>query len=89
MMKLSIGVAAALALGSLVNTASAAVVCRLDPYGDNFLSLRAGPGGGFPEIARLDPDTGLSVYGGQGPWLRVRTQDGAEGWVFRRYVCGR
>jgi|HubBroStandDraft_6_1064221.scaffolds.fasta_scaffold558316_2 uncharacterized protein YraI len=81
--------AAALIFAASAIAADAAIVCRLNPYGDNYLSLRAGPGSDFAEITRLGPDTGLSVFGGEGPWLRVRTEDGSVGWVFSRYVCGR
>ena len=88
MKKLVLCATAALVLGSSAIAAKAAVVCRLNPYGDNFLSLRSGPGTDFSEIARLDPDTGLSVYGGRGAWLRVQAGD-LVGWVYRRYVCGR
>lgn len=87
MRKLFVCMAAALALGSSAAPADAAYVCRLNPYGDNFLSLRTGPGSGFPEIARLGPNTGLSVLNGRGAWLRVQAEDGNVGWVFSRYVC--
>jgi uncharacterized protein YraI len=89
MKKLLVCAATALVLGLSTLSASAAVVCRLNPYGDNFLSLRAGPGSGFPEITRLGPNTGLSVLRGRGAWLEVQTEDGQVGWVFSRYVCGR
>ncbi len=89
MKKLLICAAALLALVSYAIPAEAAVVCRLNPYGDNFLSLRTGPGSWFPEIDRLGPDTGLSVLSGQGGWLQVQTDSGSKGWVFSRYVCGR
>ena len=67
--------------------ASAEYVCRLNPYGDNFLSLRTGPGTHYPEIDRLGPGAGLAVLRGSGPWLYVRTADGATGWGFSQYVC--
>ena len=67
--------------------AAAEYVCRLNPYGDNFLSLRTGPGTHYPEIDRLGPGAGLSVLRGSGPWLYVRTQSGEMGWVFSQYVC--
>ena len=69
-------------------SADAAVVCRLDPYGDNYLSLRNGPGTDFPEITRLGPGTGLSIIDVAGAWLRVQTENGAQGFVSSRYVCG-
>jgi uncharacterized protein YraI len=89
MRKLLICAAVVTALSSAAIPAKAAVVCRLDPYGDNFLSLRSGPGGRFPEIDRLGPGTGVSIFTSAGPWLNVRTADGQIGWVHGNYVCGR
>lgn len=89
MKKLLVSITALLAVGATAIPANAAFVCRLNPYGDNFLSLRSGPGSSFAELERLGPRTGLSVLGGDGPWLRVRTEEGSVGWVFADYVCGR
>jgi uncharacterized protein YraI len=89
MRKILVCMAALLALGATAISADAAFVCHLNPYGDNFLSLRTGPGSGFAEIQRLGPHTGLSILGGEGPWLRVQTEHGSVGWVFSDYVCGR
>jgi hypothetical protein len=62
-------------------------VAGLDPYGDNFLALRAGPGTSFRTIRRMGPDTILTVLRRRGAWLRVRTEDGEEGWAFGQYVA--
>ena len=78
-------VAVLLALAAAI-PAEAAYVCRLNPRGDNFLSLRSGPGTGYSEITHLDPDTELNVLDQEGAWLRVRT-GGLIGWVYSRYVC--
>jgi hypothetical protein len=63
-------------------------VTGLDPYGDNFLSLREGPGADYDEIERMGPGTQLQVIGRSGAWLRVRLDDGLEGWAFGRYIAG-
>lgn len=66
--------------------AAADYVTGLNPYGDNFLSFRTGPGTRYQEMRRLGPGTYVEVIGAEGPWLRVRLEDGAVGWVFSRYV---
>ena len=77
----------AIGVATAATPVAAEYVCRLNPYGDNFLSLRTGPGSHYPEVDRLGPGTGLSVLRGSGPWLYVQTEDGARGWVFSQYVC--
>ncbi len=67
--------------------AKAAIVCGLNPYGDNFLSPRSGPGTGFPELRRLGPSTYVVVLGYRGPWRLVRLLDGVQGWVHGRWLC--
>jgi hypothetical protein len=47
------------------------VVTGLDPYGDNFLSLRAGPGGGGTEILRLDTGAEVIICDERGSWYGV------------------
>jgi uncharacterized protein YraI len=82
-----IPLAAALTLAVSAATAHADYVCRLNPYGDNFLSLRSGPGSGYPEIVRMGENTVLTVLGGSGPWLRVRMLNGTIGWAHSRWIC--
>jgi len=60
---------------------------RAQPYGDNFLSPRSGPGTGFPELRRLGPSTYVVVLGYRGPWRLVRLLDGVQGWVHGRWLC--
>jgi uncharacterized protein YraI len=79
--------AVALTLAATTVAARAEFVCGLDPYGDNFLSMRTGPGTRFPEIARLGENTALGVIGRRGSWLRVSTRVYGSGWVSRSYVC--
>lgn len=62
-------------------------VCRLDPNGDNFLSLRTGPRSSASEILRLSANTPLVVLETRGSWLRVRLRDGTLGWVYGQWVC--
>ena len=88
MKKLAAVAALTVTLAGFAAPAHAAYVCRLNPYGDNFLSLRTGPGSRFDEIDRLGPNTQLTVLRQSGGWLYVRTESGDTGWVFSRYVCG-
>ncbi|WP_295457822.1 caspase family protein [uncultured Thiodictyon sp.] len=67
--------------------AANAHVCRLDPNGDNFLSLRSGPRSSASEFFRLSGNTALAVLETRGPWLRVRLRDGTLGWAFGQWVC--
>ncbi|MEC9342758.1 MAG: caspase family protein [Pseudomonadota bacterium] len=62
-------------------------VTGLDASGDNFLSLRTGPGTSNPEIARLRPNTPLTVTGNSGRWLRVNLDNGMDGWAYGKYVA--
>ncbi len=78
----------ALAFAASITAADPAVVCRLNPYGDNFLSLRTGPGAGYEEIDRMGPNTVLAILSGRGAWLYVRTAYGLSGWAHSRYICG-
>jgi len=75
-------------LAMSAQTARADYVCNLNPYGDNFLSLRTGPGGSYDEIERMGENTVLRVIGSRGPWLNVRKRDGSEGWAHSRWICG-
>ncbi len=70
--------------------AQAACVVGLNPYGDNYLSLRTGPGTGFGEIRRMGPQTQLRILERAGPWRRVRLNNGVQGWAHGRYIgrCG-
>jgi hypothetical protein len=62
------------------------VVAGLDPAGDNFLSLRSGPGAGYREIARMLPGTRATVNAAEGKWLSVTLSSGMTGWAFGRYL---
>jgi Caspase domain/Bacterial SH3 domain len=58
----------------------------LDPNGDNFLSVRTGPGTGFTEVDRLYTGNGVNICSQQGKWLRVK-YGGGTGWVYGKYVA--
>ncbi len=62
-------------------------VTGLDPQGDNWLALKSAPNLNAPRLAKLPPDTLLTVLGQQGGWLRVRLRNGSEGWTAARYVA--
>lgn len=51
------------------------------------VNFREGPGTGFPSQDLLALGTGVEVLEEEGDWLRVRTESGAEGWVFARFVA--
>jgi len=72
-------------------------VCRLNPAGDNFLSLRSCGSSRCPEIMRLGPGTSLSTmepYTLKG-WRQVivkrspqdESYSGPDGWVYSKYIC--
>ncbi len=58
----------------------------LDPNGDNFLSVRTGPGTGYEEIDRIFNGNGVSICSQQGKWLKVK-YGGGRGWVYGKYVA--
>lgn len=46
-------------------------VTWLNPKGDNFLSVRSGPGGKYTEISRLASGTDIFICNERSPWLGV------------------
>lgn len=62
-------------------------VTGLDPSGDNFLALRAAPGGGGQRIATMGPDTLLKVVEASGSWRRVVLLDGTSGWAHGNWIA--
>ncbi|MBN9669216.1 caspase family protein [Roseibium aggregatum] len=68
-------------------SASQGYVTNLDPRGDNYLSLRTGPSSRYREIARMGPNTRLTILGRNGSWLNVALSDGRSGWAHSRYVA--
>lgn len=63
-----------------------ALVHGLKSTGDNYLSLRKGPGTNFAEIARMRSNTGLTIDGRTSKWYRVTLSNGMSGWAFSKYV---
>jgi hypothetical protein len=53
---------------------------------DNIVALRDGPGTIYTVLARLSKGTQVSVLAEQEDWIRVRTADGIEGWVFSQLL---
>ena len=47
------------------------------------LAVRSAPGAHFKRIAFVDKDRTVGLLGRwqEGPWVRIRTDDGTEGWV--------
>ena len=71
-------------------------VCRLDPYGDNYLSLRTCPSTRCREIFRMGPGTRLAALGPDEVrgWRQVEIEPGQpgaglRGWAYGRYLCDR
>ncbi len=73
------------------------IVCKLNPSGDNYLSLRLCGSTRCTVIMRLGPDymlTSLEPYGKNG-WRKVITRgyaqdntgSGIKGWVYEKYIC--
>ncbi|MHB1101399.1 MAG: SH3 domain-containing protein [Devosia sp.] len=74
-----------LALGA--SAARADYVTGLNPRGDNFLALRTGPGTSYRIVRHMGPDTVVTVLQRRGDWLRVRLEEGTEGWAFGEYIA--
>lgn len=61
-------------------------VTGLKGSGDNFLSLRSGPGSSKRELARMQADTPLSVTGESNGWYQVSLSNGMRGWAHSKYI---
>lgn len=53
------------------------------------LCLRAGPGNEYKVIRTLKTDTPLEVLEEDELYLKVRTDEGEEGWVLKRYISSK
>ncbi|MFZ1813709.1 MAG: caspase family protein [Rhizobiaceae bacterium] len=73
--------------GSPQQIARGGIVSGLASSGDNFLSLRTGPGTSFREIARMREYTRLTVNVSRGDWYQVSLENGMRGWAFGKYVA--
>jgi uncharacterized protein YraI len=65
---------------------SIAVVGGLEKTGDNFLSLRTGPGTNYPEIARMRINTRVTITGTNGNWREIALDNGLRGWAFGGFL---
>ena len=73
------------------------VVCNLDPAGDNWLALKAGPDMKSQRLMKLGPGTFLQTWEPDpvGDWREVTVMrdsqdwygDGPHGWVHTNYIC--
>ncbi|WP_370048554.1 MULTISPECIES: SH3 domain-containing protein [Salipiger] len=71
-----------------INTDTGCLVTGLDPNGDGFLALRAGPGSGYAQIGSLHNGDAAYLRACEGKWCFVR--NGAlngrearfEGWIY-------
>jgi hypothetical protein len=70
-------------------------VCRLNPYGDNYLSLRTCPSTRCREITRMGPGTevvSINPYPRR-RWWEIEILDangmrtGIAGWAYGGYLC--
>ncbi len=51
------------------------------------VNMRAGPGTGFEVVGQLTAGQMAEVLEADGNWLRVRGEDGAEGWMSARFLA--
>lgn len=72
---------------NIVHNFEVGYVCKLNPNGDNFLSLREGPGTFYPEILRIGGNTVLNFLEVRKPWYHVRMNNGITGWVHSHWIC--
>lgn len=95
---IGIGLAAALGTAAWAYSGEYYVTCHLDPNGDNWLALKAGPDIGSQRLAKLGPGTFLMTWDPEpvGAWRKVSVvaapTDGAQvtgpsGWVHTSYIC--
>jgi hypothetical protein len=50
---------------------------------DAFIDLRTGPGRGFPATRSVERSSRIQLLRQRTDWIKVRTDDGREGWVHR------
>ncbi|PTV95519.1 hypothetical protein C8J27_104155 [Rhodobacter aestuarii] len=102
-MRKSLTITAAFALAAGVATALWAysgeqyVVCNLNPNGDNWLALKAGPNINSKRLMKLGPGTFLETWSPDpvGAWREVTVMrdindwhgNGPHGWVHVNYIC--
>ncbi|WP_439602021.1 SH3 domain-containing protein [Devosia sp.] len=74
------------ALGALVASGFGMAPALADgAVASGFVNVRAGPGGGHPVVAVLDPGQRVRIDHCRGPWCLIR-QAGPGGWVDANYL---
>jgi uncharacterized protein YraI len=74
------------ALGALVASGFGMAPALADgAVASGFVNVRAGPGGGHPVVAVLDPGQRVRIDHCRGPWCLIR-QAGPDGWVDANYL---
>ncbi len=74
------------ALGALVASGFGTAPALADgAVASGFVNVRAGPGGGHPVVAVLDPGQRVRIDHCRGPWCLIR-QAGPDGWVDANYL---
>ena len=63
------------------------VTCRLNPRGDNYLSLRSYGSTSARELDRMGPNTRVMFLERSGSWYKIRTSYGRVGWAYSKYLC--
>lgn len=58
----------------------------LDPEGDGFLAVRAGPGSGYRTIDRLVNGDQVYVFVTKGHWCGITYRDGRKGWSHKKWL---
>ena len=61
-------------------------VSGLNPNGDNWLALKSRPDLNATRLRKLPPATPLTPLWREGEWIKVKLDDGQEGWVYSKYV---
>ena len=93
----SVGLALALIGPAQAYDGEEYVVCRLNPYGDNYLSLRTCGSTKCRAVRRLGPNTPLRSWNPSGvrgwrkvdvlPYLGAPHRNYLSGWVYQKYIC--
>lgn len=72
---------------------ASSVVAGLDPNGDGFLAVRAGPGTNYPKIGELHEGDVVNTCDARGPWIGILLSYpkpgqplGPGGWVHGRWL---
>jgi N-acetylmuramoyl-L-alanine amidase len=67
--------------------AEGAAAAELRQVTGDRVNMRAGPGTGFDVVGQLTAGQMAEVIEADGNWLRVRGEDGAEGWMSSRFLA--